>query len=98
MKRFFVICNAFGKEAVFLYNASKRNFNVLLNFYEKSCSFSGTYADGIFMQSHHTHAAGVETIRINETYHNVGEEGPGWSFPEAGKLVLTDANLVSISK
>ena len=52
---------------------------------------------GFFVQSHHTHAAGVTSIAIDETYHNVGEEGPGWSFPEAGKLVLTDANLVSIS-
>lgn len=64
---------------------------------KKAVVFLALMLMGFFMQSHHTHAAGVTTIGINEKYHNVGEEGPGWHFPEAGKLVLTDANLVSIS-
>ena len=53
-------------------------------------------AVGFFVHAYSAQAAGVTWVSMNGIRYSVGSSGPGWSFPEAGKLILTNADLDAI--
>lgn len=55
------------------------------------------FTGGLFHLTRPAQAASdITSVLINGYTQTAGDSGPGWSFPEAGRIVLTDANLDSI--
>ena len=53
-------------------------------------------AVGFFVHAYSAQAAGVTWVSMNGIRYSVGSSGPGWSFPEAGKVILTNADVDSL--